>query len=322
MKTFKNIIKFTIFWVFLISITSCENYVTGFEIGEQPKKLVLNGIITPDSIIVHLSNSIGVNELLNIQNWVLIDNATIILFEDNVKVGNLEFVEMIISDTYYVKSGYYTLKNFKPKINVTYRLEAESQGFPKISAETVIPVIPQSITVETLFRFQKDEFGNGWIFEFNPVISNNNGKTNNYGFYANLIQDGFVNNIYFYTSSGNRIDFIRYDGWFTTPEILDNSDVESNYFFASDKGFSSDPFSLKFYTDGHRFLDETIESFELVIVFYDSDLYAHLHTIARRYSSREVDFFEEKVSVFSNVKNGLGIFGAKNTYKCEIDFKN
>jgi len=322
LKVMKNrhyilFLKLLIILHVLISTNSCENYVTGFEIGEQPKKLVLNAIISPDSIFVHLSNSIGVNDLLNINNWILIEDATVVLFENNEKIGNLEYVELVLFESYYFKTGYYTLRDFSPKIGVTYRIEVDYPGFPKISAETVIPSVPQSINIDTLRRFQKDEYGNDWIFDIIPEIINNNGKKNYYGFFVNLIYDDYIENIkhnvYYYTTSGSWVDFIRDEGWYTTPQVGDNN-IESNYFFASDKGLSSEPFSMKFYLGSHLFQDMTIKAIEFNIVFFDSDLYAHLFSIARRYSSRDQDFFEEKVSIYSNVNNGLGIFGAKNSY--------
>ena len=294
----------------LIALNSCESYVKDFEIGNQPQKLVVNGLITPESIMVHLSKSFEITGQINIfidieKTDILVNDATVVLFENGVEIGELENIYL----------GYYTLRNFVPKVGVIYRIEAEAPDLPKVSAETVIPFIPETFDVEIVY-VPNGQFGNNYFLEFNAKIGNYNKTKDFFGFSANILYDNNPYDGEYYSvnmnTSSSWIDFYYED---EDLKIHDTGEdfLTSNYFFASDNNHSSEKFSIKFRTSENYNITQ-INSVDFVVDFYDKNVYMHLLSIVRKKSSGDdLDYFEEKVSDYSNVKNGLGVFGAKNS---------
>ena len=306
----------------ILLITACESYITDINFDDVQLKLVLNGMISPDSIMVHLSRSMKINESMNELSDLTINNAEVTLFENDIKIGNLQYYETLYASgiqSYTI--GYYTIKDFVPKEGVTYRVEAEAKGFPKINAENVIPSLPETIKIDTLTRYTNFGYGNEEIFEFIPEIMNYNGQKNYYAFSIptrlDLSDWGYNYRGTFYTSSPVKIDFYSSWGYFNTTDELEISDKNGEYFFASDKGLSSEPFILKFYIQTYD-LQYIGDILELNIDILDSGYYNHLLSLARWDESAGIDFFTEGVSIYSNVENGLGILGAKNSYRQEI----
>ena len=310
MKTLATFFKSMTIFLVLLSNASCIDYITDFKIGAVSPKLVLNAMITPDTLIVHLSRNMDIKSKTNYDE-IFITNATVTLFENGVKKGNLQHTELLIDE--YSEKGFYILDDFVPKVGATYKIEAEAKGFPKISAITTIPFLPQSIKIDTLTRINNYEL----IFEIITEIINNNGQKNYYGFSipSRLEMYDYTVNCEFSTSTPSLIEFYRNFGTFDIMYIDFDSYYYCDYFFTSDKNLSAKPLNLKFFLNRGNLNYLENEELEFVVDVYSSEYYAHLLSLARIYSSDETGLFSEKVSVYTNVENGLGVFGAKNSYR-------
>ncbi len=115
----------TILFILAIFLFSCSKEID-FKYNNIEKKLVLNGLICPDSLIwVHLSrtNTILSDEIL------VIENATISLY------CNGEFVEILG----YNNNGIYKSKTVFPRPDSVYTITAKAEGYPAISATDTVP---------------------------------------------------------------------------------------------------------------------------------------------------------------------------------------
>lgn len=115
----------SILCIFAIFLFSCSKEID-LKYNHIEKKLVLNGLICPDSLIsVYLSrtNSVLSDEL------PVIENATVTLF------CNGKFVEILE----YNKHGIYKSRTVFPRPDSVYTITAEAEGYPPISATDTVP---------------------------------------------------------------------------------------------------------------------------------------------------------------------------------------
>lgn len=117
--------QFFVLFILAIFLFSCSKEID-FKESRIEKKLVLNGLICPDSLIsVHLSQVINILS----DEIVLVDNATVSLF------CNGKFVEVLD----YYNNGIYKSKTVYPQPDSTYTITAEAEGYPAISATDTVP---------------------------------------------------------------------------------------------------------------------------------------------------------------------------------------
>ncbi len=117
----------TLFILFTLAtfLFSCSKEID-FKYSKIEKKLVLNGLICPDSLIsVHLSRT---NSILN-DEILVIENATVSLY------CNGRFAEILDYD----KNGIYQSKKVYPQPDSIYTITAEAEGYPTISATDTVP---------------------------------------------------------------------------------------------------------------------------------------------------------------------------------------
>ena len=311
-----------LFSFFLLS--SCEDYVTGFEIKDKQTKLVLNGFISPDTLAIHLSKSLSINQSITSGDDVNVSNATVTLYEDNNRIGEMDYVGFA---DYGVSLGYYTIKGFAPKTGVKYRVEASASGLPGVYAEAIIPDAPEMIKIDTVSSRRKDDYGNDWVFDITAKISNTKTRQNYYGFSAvaeklynlDFSYPYFVRtNLRLYALNSQAMFFREYS--YSTPN-MDENWLSGFSLFNSDKDILTDALEMKFFLSCYD-LSYNSDTLILNISMYDKALYTHLFSLAKRNSLDEGDFFSEQVSVYSNVHNGLGIFGAFNTFQYKIDTRH
>lgn len=134
-----------IFFILATFLFSCSKEID-FKNSNIENKLVLNGLICPDSLIsVHLSrtNSILSDEIL------VIENATVSLF------CNGKYIETLP----YVKNGIYKSKTVFPQPDSVYTITAKAEGYPAISATDTVPRITRIIFGSHSSGNTYDEYG-------------------------------------------------------------------------------------------------------------------------------------------------------------------
>lgn len=308
----------TVFIFFILStlLFSCSKEID-FKNNIIENKLVLNGLLCPDSLIsVHLSrtNTILSDEIL------VIENATVSLY------CNGKYLETLP----YFNNGIYKSKTVFPQPDSVYTITAEAEGYPAISATDTVPRSTRIIYGTHSSGNTYDEYGDPH-HDYEITISDPPVK-NFYELYF-IIQSS--PNIYF---DKYIIDFQIY------PVIADpvlRSDSELDYwvftYVFTDNFFNGTNYLMK-----NKFLSAAVGGeFANQFVPTDSeDKYAILRTTSLAYYNYrkswvrhsnnqqignrvEEPLFMTLVGdpkpMYSNVKGGYGIFAAYNQiyYKLE-----
>jgi len=307
-------------YIFLISLflISCSE-VIDIKVDEKDKKIVLNSIINPDSlIIVHLSKSIGILEID--KDIKLIENAEVQLFENNNFIENLS----------YDKDGYYYSTIF-PKINNTYTLKVSNNELKNVESETKIPakvniknfsyIIDTTLTINSYYdqyfdTTYIDTFFNVEKFQI-KVNFDDPIETKNYY----MITFGLKK----YVSEYLPPDYTQYyEGEIMLPlwYSVANFDYSTQYNFDNFSGYviSDEFFNGKTYTltadiDGYNLVDYdefgnnilTKNPINIYLISISEEMYNY--SISKnKYDQADNNPLSEPVNVLSNIKNGFGIF--------------
>jgi hypothetical protein len=282
------------FLILFLAFSSCEKDLKT-EIQVNPK-LCFNCILNPDSIIqgsLSFSQSISKNEPIT-----KINDAIIELNMDGQIIDTLE----------NVGNGKYRL-NIKPCSGGLYKIRIINKEFPVLYASTTVPGKP-SVT------YQK---GEPELHVINEYYSYSTYQTT----YTIHDKPG-INRYWNYTISKFNDKWHFYGGYGgnDSPFFDDfNKDIDATYengFFyqyylrINDFGFEGSSFSFKdTYSPEH-----VIESFFLdADEHYDKYLKSSIKQMMNDDGSL---LFNEPVQIYSNIENGLGIFGSAAITKIKL----
>lgn len=110
----------------LLAFLSCEKIIEPKDLPEQEPRIVLNSILSTDSVIsATISSS---KSILSGKDYKYINNAVCEVYEDGVYVQNLVFTG----------NGNYT-SSVLPKAGKKYTIKVAASGFESVSAVTSIP---------------------------------------------------------------------------------------------------------------------------------------------------------------------------------------
>jgi hypothetical protein len=277
-------IRTILFILFVLTISSCEKYIN-VPIPEESNKLVLNLLMNKDSLMMATVTLSG--RLSGATNLPDVTNATVKLYE------NETFKETL---TPYLRfNRFYFRSSTLPKSGYTYRLTAEAPGYGEVSGSDYIPD-----TVK--------------IGELKMTVAQMNSWQTKTTISVQLHDDPAVQNYYrirvyqvneWVDANGNG-GSQKLQQYFESEEanlgIFNNaSDTD---FYTTDALFNgrSPRFIFKINTDS-KFKKMLVEVSSLT---YDSYNYLNSAFMARE---KNEDAFSEKVIVYNNIKNGLGIVG-------------
>ena len=148
----------------LLSLPACEKEIK-LDTGNYTPRIVMNGIISPDSLIeISLSKSFLYTDTLLDRS--LLEDASLTLFINGEK---RETMRMVRVDTVHGRDrlfGYTALKSIyrstlRPETGDKIRIEASAEKLYPVWAETTIPIPPQIHRVDT-----------ATFFTYNPIINN------------------------------------------------------------------------------------------------------------------------------------------------------
>ena len=140
---------FMILFFYLLSACSRDN----ISIPDTGRKIVINGLITTDTIINSLITRS--NYLLDIDgtsyyNMIDYDSLEVVFYENNVKIDSLNHVRYSGFDPWKVFNfGNYVSEYNSPVSGKKYKITAKGQGLPNASASTVIPDMVSIEDVDT-----------------------------------------------------------------------------------------------------------------------------------------------------------------------------
>lgn len=306
--------------------------VLDIELDEEDKLLVVNSLISSDTTIsVNITKTIS---SLDGDAFIkFINDAEVNLYEDD------EFVEIMNRDTL----GTY-VSTIKPQLGKKYSITAKHSNYPELSASTYLPdTVPInnvtiSLNIDTTYETWYDPYtGN----EIDTVFYELTGD-GSAGIYFDDPAD--EENYYMVTFTYIRPEYIWDDygnmyitGYTEYPIYHDMEVLSDDYQF----------FELNLKTSGYLFSDAlfngqqfdvkaTIYTWELYDMFYDEFLepiiYVHLYTFNKevykfvstynKYQDALSNPFAEPVNIYTNVENGLGLFGSFNCSTYEYNLSN
>lgn len=360
MKTMKTKIfnhNLYIFAAILIIGTACQEEIK-FKSNQISSKMVVNSFIEPDSLIkVLIAGSKPIPGVISNFNWI--DNATVKLFVDGEEKETLTtYTTNTNSNRDYSFNYNDTESNttigycssLKAEVGKTYKLEITHPDYDNSTCETYIPQAIEIISVDTATI----DYRNNWDYDRQQLkvalkFKDPANEVNYYRLIAHLTQgiyiekyydktviDSFVNVRESYISikdpvitpeQENANDFL-----FETPgnpynvftdELIDGREYTVNFEITIPNFYRNE--KIDYLSKGEfyqvKFLLQTLprETYLFLKSSYDHHYY-------------DGDLFAEPVQVFSNIENGLGIFGgqsnsviniSKGTYPMDnIDYRD
>ena len=320
-----------------LCLGSCEKYVTDFDFEKKEARLVINALLNPDSIVtVHISTSKTLNPP---RPSYYLTEAEVMVYENGKLLGTMLHDSM----------GYYLLPDVRPQAGATYRIEASAEDYATAYGETRIPQGFRIEQIESEFLPSYPLY-DGWehrtqdLEEYRIVLKLPEGVDTWHG--VSLISestysseewecvtldepyyngymwtqdscywtgDYLTQNYRGATSSIAPQDFMQFrSGWsyFEMGERgLDNF-YEKHYFGRPDKYQSQ--LSLLIRTNANPPSQEDNQQLTLYIDSYSEDLYKQMYSLAQ---DEEVgdNPFAEKINIYTNVVNGLGLVGSINS---------
>jgi hypothetical protein len=289
----KKVIIYTlIFTFFAASCTKTAEYPAGSEI----RRPVLFSFINPNEIGVKLYWSRLVSSAGSLQT---IDNASVILYEENVVVGSLNFIS----------NGYYRLDGFIPCAGKSYKLLVDVPDYGEVSAETKMPM---EINPEFDIILSDD----GANFTLNQVFIDAGDAENFYFtnvraliYYPDMIIDtNYVINLSspMFDNLYNGKGTIFHDRMINGQNYNCLINIENSFF----RNFDSEI---------HQSIlcDSAIIIPEFRIVNYDFYRY-YIDVRIQNYNNDNA--FSEPYPIHCNVKNGYGIFAAYIEYSDSLKY--
>jgi hypothetical protein len=270
---------------------SCENIVE-IDIAPQPPKIVLNGLLTPDSCFsVHVSRSQFVLDNRELESlW----DARVSVYEGEKQLGVLQHQD----------SGYYRLKGVYPQPGKRYTLRAEYDGLEPVSATETVLFPPEDVQLE-VEKFTELSFGNEEVkFSYTFRLDDPAGERNYYLFRAIERRPRT-----FTTPDG---EFIR-EGISTSYRLIESPDPSLEFLYSSSSGlilgdtyFDGQPYEVEIIDSGFNLKwDESERYFSMYRI--SESAYLYFKSAHENYEA-SIDPFSEPIRVYSNVEGGYGIW--------------
>ncbi|MDR1631846.1 MAG: DUF4249 domain-containing protein [Dysgonamonadaceae bacterium] len=320
--------KYFLFAAVAAFLFACEKEIE-FKGDEVKTKLVLNGILMPDSVVkIQLTESrffLDSNRLFN-----QIDDADVRLWKDGVLKETLQ----------NTGEGYY-VGTYVPREGDNLRITASHTGFDPVECETQIvsptPIISADTTntdIEKYCYYQYDE--DDWtiiidsvkfvIFKGDITITFKD-PADIAGYYIILLDLRTR-----YESGNVYVQPLRYtsdDLVFKTDNELpfdDDDDFNSQYSYQfSDELFDGKEYKIKIKADsysGYYWPDEdskiTNRELQVTLQSLSPSYYMYIKT---REANSDSYFFTEPVQIYTNITGGIGIFGnySNSTFRIPLD---
>jgi len=293
----KALIILNIF-IFSILLFSCEKEIE-LKQDDIKSRIVVNSIFSAnDTVIVHLSESRNIlyNNGGTLPN---IEDATVKLYNDDIEFGTL----------IHQSEGFYTLNSPFPVEGQTYELKVTHSKFDNVTTKSICP---KSITISSV-----DTTRQGEIMKYNFSIQDDGLQENYYSiqFITTLV---YKNEI---TPGNFKNDTVTVNNTICTRDI--NAELEQDpnglscdqEILYTDKNFNGQSYTFNI---EQSILPEAIKS-TIIVRNISADLFKYKKTL-QLYKANQDNPFGEPVQVYSNIKDGLGIFSGYSISKKIILF--
>lgn len=342
-----KIISHIVIILTLIASLSCETIVSDVDLSKFPElqeKIVVTSFINPldDSITVRVGRSIPLlgslqKEFVKVYNKNIGDSVLVAKEENQIEDAIVTISDGTSSaQLFYNKELLYygvSTRNFKIRSGRTYTLTVKADN-QVLEAQTTVP--SKKPTINNLIF--------GKYFE---VSSSFFGKDTSQGFALNFDWTDFPNEENYYkvwgemkyfsdVPSGSK-DSVVYFRRPTYGYLELNNDFSSEGRYFSDKNKDGGKYTIlnakllfrkiyicfgsNFNDDclPYKTIDNSVQSFTLEVAQISKELYDYQKSL-RAFNNTSNNPFAEPVPVYSNIKNGLGIFAAYNPSRINQNF--
>lgn len=276
-------------FILVITIQSCEMTIP-VEFPDQEPKLVMNSVISEDTLIwVHVSSSIPIKDADIIQ-FIPESNAEVLLFENNIIQDTLIYNPIMMQ---------YFSTTVKPLQNRNYRLEISANGYDAVSAETSLPPRVPIDRVQLDYNVREDRDGNK-VSDITLEFTDPSNEENFYMLWV-VAEDDYGNY--------QQICYQSTSVFLTDNDIVLDDFGESYYcnqvYF--DDRLINGKTQIKMSTSDLGFFAQ-LAGVHVYLTTLSKDLYRY--TVSSEIQERSIENpFAEPAIVFNNVTNGFGIFG-------------
>lgn len=278
-----------IFLLAIIFFSACEKTMF-IDVSENESKIVLNGIISPNSgIWLNVSESVGASSAI-INSYIPVEDATIRIYNN----------DLLVTTITENNTGNYFSTSFNPRMSETYSILVEAIGYPAASSQVTIPERVEITDFDTSFVVRNQYFYNQFVnkevdFFLKLIFQDPEEVTNYYMLGAYYLE----NEIYH-------------------PVQLDTEDLEMNIYI-------KDGVEILAWTDNNfngesrefdvRFRLNKYEGFEteIVLTLYsiEKEYFDYLKTYSQNFTILNDDMLMfEPVLVSTNIEGGHGIIAA------------
>lgn len=293
--------KYLLLILSALSLISCEKYLE-FEGDEAPNRLAVNGFFTDDeAMTVHVSRT---QSLLDEASIKSIENALVELYDKN---GAL--IETLPHD----EDGYYKATEITGNLNENYSVKVQANGFDQVEAESSIPNNSMTITsAEARLTDSGSNFdGSGILLEVDYTESSVSDQ-----YYGLVFESG-----YFDEATGEIDYFEIYPdelGGISNVSAYLQNEVLFNDAIINGRSGSMEVEVNSYYVDSYSDTPILPNRLRVTVKSYSYDSFQHQRTYAI-YLESEFAFLATPVQVYTNVENGLGVFGGYNEEVFEIE---
>ena len=326
---FKQIttVLFSVFFLFLIS---CEKEIV-FKGDEIKPMLVVNGLVVlGDTVTVRLSRSSSM--LDDGKTSLVVANAKVDLYVDD------EFAETLtpVKEMVYGLETPAAMGKYKSSVigeaGKSYRLEIVADGLNPVSCETTVPEPVEILNWDTATVRNTGTYSTSWKTQANVEFDDNGQQNNYYRVESKCIEgeelsgympDGTI--VYNDTVMirPQRFEWVEIKNAELNDAINEADELitgapDNRFTIFNDDSFNGERMKLRFDLRNNSFFyyrnstsDDSADFRNRDIYLYSlsEEYYEYLYTANLHYWLDE-DFFSEPVPVFSNIKGGVGIWGA------------
>lgn len=283
----------------LILLTSfCDYYVLEVEIPDDDPKLVINSFFHPDSTLeVYIFEGVSI---LDYSAEGLILNANVKLYnKDGEQVASLSKSDSNLYDPY--KSRFF------PQPNEKYRIEVNYPGFPMAFGEEVIPEDTAVLTQVNLKRLDLTPDSLTYLKKYALSFTLNDPVGKDY--YEIIVQNRYRGP---YGPTYGNVELSSKDPIFSLfPEgysLIFEDDLFDGNARIIKVEFEAEDYSC---LEGEECYDDNMR----LLVRKTSESYFRFNSTYDLYGSLDGNPLAEPVRVYSNIKNGFGIFAGYQTSK-------
>lgn len=298
MKTFKYL-----FFLAILSLWSCTKELPLPDTDSIPS-IVVNGLIgNDDEVKVHVSESCH----LSLTNCTgnIVEDATVNLLNGNGQLLNV---------MKYARDGIYTLDNYEIVVDAKYKLEVSTLNdrLAAVSAESYIP----KKVVSRLIKAEEQVIENNLVWGFEIEIDDNPDEENYYilsgsfdivggehGHFESEI-NGYVEPHFRHYSSDAFVENIQEN------TVADWVTYGLEYIFLPDTEFNGKTHRTTFGVADEDLIDwpDNEITGEVLVRSVSKQMYDYLLSV-QTIRLKKADLFSEPQQVYSNIENGIGIFG-------------